>query len=85
MKLLKGQSLRAPEIKTVSMHTETQVQAMFMAEDEYNISVGIGNNINSSERDVSQAFPELPIQYADYAWWQREWIECEVVEKQIVY
>ena len=29
--------------------------------------------------------PELPIQYADYAIWQREWLKGEVLEKQLKY
>jgi amino acid adenylation domain-containing protein len=29
--------------------------------------------------------PELPIQYADYAIWQREWVSGEVLEKQLRY
>jgi amino acid adenylation domain-containing protein len=29
--------------------------------------------------------PELPIQYADYAHWQREWLRGEVLEKQLAY
>ncbi|HYG64691.1 MAG TPA: amino acid adenylation domain-containing protein, partial [Thermoanaerobaculia bacterium] len=29
--------------------------------------------------------PELPIQYADYAWWQRRHLEGEVLERQIEY
>jgi amino acid adenylation domain-containing protein len=28
---------------------------------------------------------ELPIQYADYAQWQRQWLEGEILEKQISY
>ncbi|MDT5268372.1 MAG: hypothetical protein QOH49_558 [Acidobacteriota bacterium] len=31
------------------------------------------------------ALPELPIQYADYAVWQREWLTGEVLEKQLAY
>ena len=27
----------------------------------------------------------LPIQYADYAWWQREWVQSGLLEKQINY
>jgi hypothetical protein len=29
--------------------------------------------------------PELPIQYADYAAWQREWLQGEVLEEQLDY
>src|SRR5262249_24909480 len=29
--------------------------------------------------------PELPIQYADYAVWQRQWLQGEVLEEQLGY
>ncbi|MDQ3803310.1 MAG: amino acid adenylation domain-containing protein [Acidobacteriota bacterium] len=29
--------------------------------------------------------PELPIQYADYAVWQREWLQGEMLERQLAY
>jgi amino acid adenylation domain-containing protein len=29
--------------------------------------------------------PELPLQYADFAHWQREWLQGEVLEKQLSY
>ncbi|HEV2764076.1 MAG TPA: condensation domain-containing protein, partial [Pyrinomonadaceae bacterium] len=31
------------------------------------------------------ALPELPIQYADFAQWQREWLDGEVLEEQLAY
>ena len=33
----------------------------------------------------SAALPELPIQYADFARWQRKWLSGEVLEKQLSY
>ncbi len=29
--------------------------------------------------------PELPVQYADYAAWQRDWLRGEILEKQLAY
>jgi non-ribosomal peptide synthetase component F len=31
------------------------------------------------------SLPELPIQYADFALWQREWLQREVLESQLAY
>ena len=33
-------------------------------------------------RGRSWSLPELPIDYADYAWWQRQWLRGSVLEKQ---
>ncbi|HMF57778.1 MAG TPA: amino acid adenylation domain-containing protein [Pyrinomonadaceae bacterium] len=33
----------------------------------------------------SSPLPELPVQYADYAVWQREWLTGEVLEEQLAY
>jgi amino acid adenylation domain-containing protein len=33
----------------------------------------------------SSPLPELPLQYADYAVWQREWLEGGVLEQQLAY
>src|SRR5262245_13617362 len=33
----------------------------------------------------SAQLPQMPIQYADYAEWQREWLSGEVLEKQLEY
>jgi amino acid adenylation domain-containing protein/FkbH-like protein len=36
-------------------------------------------------RGQSAALPDLPIQYADFAKWQRQWLQGEVLESQISY
>ncbi len=35
--------------------------------------------------DQPLSLPELPIQYADYAVWQREWLQGEVLAEQLAY
>ncbi len=36
-------------------------------------------------RGEASPLPELPIQYADFAEWQREWLQGDVLEKQMSY
>ena len=35
--------------------------------------------------DRPSPLPDLPIQYADYAQWQRDWLQGEVLEQQLNY
>jgi non-ribosomal peptide synthetase component F len=37
------------------------------------------------EQGASATLPELPVQYADYAAWQREWLQGSVLEQQLNY
>ena len=36
-------------------------------------------------RGIPVSLPPLPIQYADFAVWQRQWLQGEVLEKQLAY
>jgi amino acid adenylation domain-containing protein len=36
-------------------------------------------------RDELSPLPELPVQYADYAVWQRNWLQTEVLDEQLNY
>jgi len=40
---------------------------------------------DSFSRGEPSTLPPLPIQYADFANWQREWLQGEVLEKQLAY
>ncbi len=35
--------------------------------------------------DIPPALPELPIQYADYAVWQKSWLTGEILDRQLTY
>lgn len=45
----------------------------------------LANFYSAFSQDQASVLPELPIQYADYAVWQREWLQGEVLEKQLSY
>src|SRR5579862_2484259 len=34
---------------------------------------------------ISSPLPELPVQYADFAVWQRDWLQGDVLERQVEY
>ncbi len=36
-------------------------------------------------RSVARALPELPIQYSDFAVWQRDWLKGEALDSQLAY
>ncbi|MGH8773182.1 MAG: condensation domain-containing protein, partial [Burkholderiales bacterium] len=40
---------------------------------------------SAHDQGTPAALPELPIQYADYAVWQRQWLQGEVLDKQTAY
>jgi amino acid adenylation domain-containing protein len=45
----------------------------------------IGSLYQAFTNDLPSPLPELPIQYADYAVWQRDWLEGEVLEEELRY
>ena len=56
--------------------------------DAWSIGVFLGELAalyNAFVAAQSSPLPELPIQYADYAVWQRNWLQGEVLEKQLAY
>jgi amino acid adenylation domain-containing protein len=45
----------------------------------------IGTLYQAFTNDQPSPLPELPIQYADYAVWQRDWLQGEVLEGELAY
>ena len=45
----------------------------------------LGTLYQALSRGDPAALPELPIQYADYAVWQRGWLQGEVLERELAY
>ena len=45
----------------------------------------VGELYSAFQRGETSPLPELPIQYADYAVWQREWLQGAALEKELSY
>jgi amino acid adenylation domain-containing protein len=45
----------------------------------------LGQVYQALRRDQPSPLPELPIQYADYAAWQRQWLQGEALDEQLAY
>ncbi len=60
-------------------HTITDGWSMGILVDE------LATIYNSLKEGHEPELPELPIQYADYAVWQREWLQGEVLERQVAF
>ncbi|MFO0762661.1 MAG: amino acid adenylation domain-containing protein [Byssovorax sp.] len=45
----------------------------------------VGDLYDAFRRGEPSPLPELPVQYADYAAWQRAWLEGEILDRQLGY
>lgn len=56
--------------------------------DAWSMGVLIGELVllyEANSLDIPHPLPELPIQYADFACWQRQWLQGEVLSTQLAY
>ncbi|WP_216847065.1 condensation domain-containing protein, partial [Granulicella sp. L60] len=78
--LLRGRLLRTSEDEHVLLITMHHIVS-----DGWSIGVlvhELSTLYSAYLRGEPDPLPVLPIQYADYAVWQREWIEGEVLQQQ---
>jgi amino acid adenylation domain-containing protein len=78
-------------VKLLRLATDDHVLLITMhhiVSDGWSIKVlirEIGELYEAYANGRETAFPELPIQYADFASWQREWLQGERLEEQLSY
>lgn len=80
--------LRVRLLKTAPEQHTLLITLHHIASDGWSIGVFINEFIalyTSYCQGSSNPLPELGIQYADYAHWQRHWLQGEVLEKQLKY
>ena len=81
--LMRGKLLRLGELNHVLLFTMHHIIS-----DAWSMGVLIEEVsvlYDAFSGDRSSPLPELPIQYADYSVWQREWLEGGVLEEQLAY
>ena len=53
--------------------------------DGWSISVLLRELTSLYHERISEALPQLPIQYADFALWQRRWLQNDTIDRQVNY
>ncbi len=84
---------RGPLLRVVLMTLDENEHLLVLTmhhiiSDGWSMGVLIGEFVTLYQSFVSEAsspLPELPLQYADYAYWQREWLQGDVLEAQLAY
>ncbi len=86
--LYRGPILRACLLRLAPTESELLLNIHHIAADGWSWSVVFGEVLEFYEALVEgreARLSELPVQYADYAAWQRGWLEGEVLSRQIDY
>ena len=86
--LSKDDMLRASLIKIAEEDHVLVVTMHHIASDGWSISILVKEVVELYESYISDRpaqLPELKVQYADYAIWQREYLQGEVLEKKLSY
>ncbi|MEK6283280.1 MAG: amino acid adenylation domain-containing protein, partial [Acidobacteriota bacterium] len=90
--LSRGPLLRAKVIKLGEQEHIASLTMHHIISDGWSLGVLIRElaafynaAVDKSNSELSAAWPRLPLQYADYALWQREWLSGGALESQLSY
>jgi amino acid adenylation domain-containing protein len=86
--LQKGPVLRATLVRSEGNDHALLLNIHHIAADGWSIGVLVSEVAafyRAAWEGTSPPLPELPVQYADFAVWQREWLTGEVLERQLAY
>ena len=86
--LMRGPVIRARLVKLSSLDSVLAVTIHHIASDGWSMGVFVqelSKLYAASSTGLQAALPDLEIQYADYALWQRQWLEGDVLDKQLQY
>jgi len=86
--LSKGPLLRVTLLRLDETEHILLVNLHHIVSDGWSIGVltrEIGALYTAFANEKPSSLPNLPIQYADFAYWQREWLQGEVLEAQLAY
>jgi amino acid adenylation domain-containing protein len=84
---------RGPLLRALLLRLDRETHALVLAlhhiiTDGWSMSVLIGEIVTTYVgllREQPVELPALPVQYADYALWQRQWLQGEVLDQQLAY
>ncbi|MEK6283065.1 MAG: amino acid adenylation domain-containing protein [Acidobacteriota bacterium] len=90
--LSRGPLLRAKVIKLGEQEHIASLTMHHIISDGWSLGVLIRElaafynaAVDESSSELRAAWPPLPLQYADYALWQREWLSAGALESQLTY
>ena len=86
--LMRGPVIRARLVKLSSLDSVLAVTIHHIASDGWSMGVFVeelSKLYAAASTGLQAALPDLEIQYADYALWQRQWLEGDVLDKQLDY
>jgi len=86
--LTQGPVLRAKLFRLEPTEHLLLLNMHHIASDGWSVGVllrELGSLYQAFSEEKPSPLPELPVQYADFAVWQREWLQGEVLEKQLSY